>query len=78
MEFIEKATKTKYQTDAKHEPIRPKVPKHRRKPSPHRYSENEAEIEVEEEGQPQQHSPTAQAETGLTGQGDRSDRSAQR
>ena len=27
MELIEKATKTKFQTDVKHEPIRPKVPK---------------------------------------------------
>ena len=54
MELIEKATKTKFQTDVKHEPIRPKVPKHRRELSPHRYSENEDEIEVEEEGQPQQ------------------------
>jgi hypothetical protein len=37
MGLIENATKTKFQTDVKHEPIRPKVPKHRREPSPHRY-----------------------------------------
>ena len=41
MELIEKATKTKFQIDVKHESIRPKVPKHRREPSPHRYSKNE-------------------------------------
>ena len=77
MELIEKATKTKFQTDVKHEPIRPKVPKHRREPSPHRYSDNEREIGEEEEGQPQQQSPAAQTGTGLTGPGDQSDRSAQ-
>ena len=65
MELIEKATKTKFQTDVKHESIRPKVPKHRRKPSPHRYSENEEEIGEEEKEQPQQHSPAAQTGTGL-------------
>ena len=65
MELIEKATKTKFQTDVKHESIRPKVPKHRREPSPHRYSENEEEIEEEEEEQPQQYSPAAQTGTGL-------------
>ena len=61
MELIEKATKTKFQTDVKHEPIRPMVTKHRREPSPHRYLENEEEIgeEEEEEEQPQQHSPAA-------------------
>ena len=63
MELIEKATKTKFQTDVKHEPIRPKVPKHRREPSPHRYLENEEEIGEEEEEQPQQHSPAAQTGT---------------
>jgi len=50
MELIEKATKTKFQTDVKHEPIRPKVPKHRREPSPHRYSDNEGEIGEEKKG----------------------------
>jgi len=53
MELIEKATKTKFQTDVKHESIRPKMPKHRREPSPHRYSDNEEEIGEEEEEQPQ-------------------------
>jgi len=53
MELIEKATKTKFQTDVKHEPIRPKVPKQRREPSPHRYSDNEGGIGEEEE-HPQQ------------------------
>ena len=77
MELIERATKTKYQTDTKHESFLPKVPRHRGEPSPHRYSENEEEIGEEEEEQPQQHSPTAQTGTGLTGPGDRSDRSAQ-
>ena len=64
MELIEKATKTKYQSDVKHEPIRPKVPKHRREPSPHKYFENEEEIEEEEREQPQQQSPAAQTVTG--------------
>ena len=67
MELIEKATKTKFQIDVKHEPVRPKVPEHRREPSPHRYSKNEEEIEEEEEEQPQQYSPTAQTGTCLTG-----------
>ena len=68
MELIERATQTKYQTDVEHESFCPKVPKHRREPSPHRYSEAEddVEIEEEEEGQhpPQQQSPTAQTRTG--------------
>jgi len=55
MELIEKATKTKYQTDVKHESFRPKMPKHRRDPSPHRYSDIEDEEEVEEEEDGQQH-----------------------
>ena len=50
MELIEKATKIKFQIDVKHEPIRPKVPKHRREPSPHRYSDNEGEIGEERKG----------------------------
>ena len=78
MGLIEKATKTKFQTDVKREPIRPKEPKHRREPSPHRYSDNVGEIGEEEEGQPQQQSPAAQTGTGLTGPSDRSDRSGQR
>jgi len=69
MELIEKATKTKYQTDVKHESFRPKMPKHRREPSPHRYSEPEDNIvEEEEDGQQhhQQEAPGAQTGTGLT------------
>ena len=54
MELIERASKTKFQTDTKPESFCPMVPKHRREPSPHRYSENEDEMEIgeEEEGQP--------------------------
>ena len=48
MELIEKATKTKYQTDVKHESFRPKMSKHRREPSPHRYSEAEDDMNIEE------------------------------
>ena len=55
MELIEKATKTKYQTDVKYESFRPKMPKHRREPSPHRYSDIEDEEEVEEEEDGRQH-----------------------
>lgn len=81
MELIEKATKTTYQTDVKHESFRPKMPKHRREPSPHRYSEPEDDIVVEEEEggqhaqQQQQPSPGGLTGTGLTGAQDRSDRS---
>ena len=55
MELIEKATKTKYQTDVEHVSFRPKMPKHRREPSPHRYSENEDEMEIGEEEEGQHH-----------------------
>jgi len=80
MELIENATKTKYQTDIKYESFRPKMPKHRREPSPHRYSEPEDNIDEEEEDGQQHHqqeAPGAQAGTGLTGSQDRSDRSGQ-
>ena len=50
MIMIEKVTKTKYGTDARHKRLRPSVPKQRVMPSPHRYSENEDEIETEEGG----------------------------
>ena len=49
MELIEKATKTKYQTDVEHVSFRPKMPKHRREPSPHRYSEDDDDMNIEEE-----------------------------
>ena len=81
MKLIEMASKTKFQTDAKHESFRPKVPKHRRELSPHRYSDIEDEEEIEEEGEgqqhPQQQSPAVQTGTGLTGSQDRPDRSRQ-
>ena len=48
MIMIEKVTKTKYGTDARHERLRPSVPKQRVMPSPHRYSKNEDEMETEE------------------------------
>jgi len=80
MELLEKAIKTKYQTDVKHVSFHPKMPKHRREPSPHRYSEveDDMKIEEEEEGQhtppqQQQPSPTAPTGTGLTGAQDRFD-----
>ena len=57
------------------------MPKHRREPSPHRYSDIEDEEEVEEEEDGQQHhqqeAPGAQAGTGPTGSQDRPDRSRQ-
>jgi len=56
MELIEKATKTKYQTDVKHESFRPKMPMHRREHSPHRYSEPEDDMDIEEE-EGGQHTP---------------------
>ena len=56
MELIEKATNTKYQMDVKHESFRPKMPKQRRDPSPHRYSEYEDEMEVEDEEE-EKHTP---------------------
>jgi len=55
MELIERASKTKFQTDTKLESFRPMVPKHRREPSPHRYSENEDEMEIGEEEEGQHH-----------------------
>jgi len=55
MELIDRASKTKFQTDTKHESFRPKVPKHRREPSPHRYSENEEDMEIGEEEEGQHH-----------------------
>ena len=70
MIMIEKVTKTKYGTDARHERLRPSVPKQRVMPSPHRYSENEDEMETEEGGADQQTSQQpagAQVGTGLTG-----------
>ena len=70
MTMIEKVTKTKYGTDARHEHLRPSVPKKRVMPSPHRYSENEDEMETEEGGADQQTSQQpagAQVGTGLTG-----------
>lgn len=45
MKFIERATKTKYEMDVKHEKIRPSGPKQRILPSPHRYSEGEKEAQ---------------------------------
>ena len=59
MELIEKATKTKYQTDVKHESFCPKIPKHRREPSPHRYIEAKDDIDIEEE-EGEQHTPQQQ------------------
>ena len=50
MIMIEKVTKIKYGTDARHERLRPSVPKKRVMPSPHRYSKNEDEMETEEGG----------------------------
>jgi len=81
MELLEKVIKTKYQMDVKHVSFRPKMPKHRREPSPHRYSEVEDDMKIEEEEgqrtppQQQQPSPTAPTGTGLTSAQDWSDRS---
>lgn len=76
MELIEKATKTKYETDVKHKRIHPAVPKRRVMPSPNRYTEHEEEPQHDQGIAEEQHLFQQQppAHTGLTGSPNRSDR----